>query len=263
MTPNLFPLEIAAIPSLFTFRNDPGAAAGIKKRYAHFRGGPGPRLLFEVYFKKREQSPYKPAISFEGDDVRLKRGDFDCILDRGTGSGRLEIRPGPQSFDSFLRTLYSWELLREGGLLLHCAGLVKKGKAYLFLGRSGAGKSTLSKLAAAAGAEIISDELNLVRSRKGRFVVYGSPFWGEMRNEGRQGAWPLAKVFILDKAKLNRVSDVSSGRSLAVLLRCLMSFSRSRGASAAALSGATRLMAEIPFSRLEFSKSDVGFLDLI
>jgi len=270
-------IEIAASPAGFMFRGDAGAATVIRKRYGDFSGGRKPVFLFEVNFKDRKQSPYKPAINVKKGSVRLKRGDFDCIVDPGTGAGRLEISPSQQSFDSFLRTLYSWALLRGGGCMLHSAGIVKNGKAYIFLGKSGAGKSTLSKLAAAssrcpavqppsrlaAGIEVLSDEINLVRFEKGTFKVYGSPFWGEMRNEGRPGSWPLGGFFLLKKANVNRLGTCTKSEALKLLLRCLVNFDRSHKAAGDVLRTAARLLAKARFSRLEFTKKNAGFLELI
>jgi len=268
-----FLLGIADSSAGFMFRGDAGAARGIRKRYGDFSGGRKPVFLFEVNFKDRKQNPYKPAINLKNGSVRLKRGDFDCIVDTGTGAGRLEINPSQQSFDSFLRTLYSWILIRCGGCMLHSAGIVKNGKAYIFLGKSGAGKSTLSKLAAASsgcpagrpalGIEVLSDEINLLRFEKGSFRVYGSPFWGEMRNEGRHGSWPVGGFFLLKKAKANRLGDCTKSEALRLLLRCLVNFDRSPETAGNVLRTAARLLANARFSRLEFTKKDAGFLELV
>jgi len=232
-------------------------------RYARFVSAGRPDFLFELGRKVKKDIPATPRISRETGRVRFKRGDFDCLLDERTGIGRLNVHPAAQTFDSFLRTFYSRILLCEGGMLLHCAALLKNGRAYLFPGRSGAGKSTLSRLAAGAGLEVISDELNLLRFEKGRFMVYGSPFWGEMRNEGRQGVWPLEKIFIIKKAAGHRVLNMGPGETLSVLLRCLMNFSKAPEAADAALANTAELLAAVPVKRLEFSNRDAGFLDLL
>ncbi|MDD5209538.1 MAG: hypothetical protein PHV36_09130 [Elusimicrobiales bacterium] len=195
--------------------------------------------------------------------MKIKRGDFEGVLDLGKGSGTLKAAPNEQCLDAFLRSLISFLLLRSSGFMLHSAGLVKKGKAYLFLGKSGAGKSTLSKLAAASGAEVVSDEINLLRFEKGHFRAYGSPFWGEMRSDGRQGNWPLGGIFLLKKAKINRVGEVRAGEALKLLLRCLVNFDKSHAAAELVLKNASRLLAKAEFSRLEFSKADGSFLGLI
>jgi hypothetical protein len=268
-----FKAEIAGIGA--EFRGGGAFPEKIRARYRRFLCAGRPACSFSLGVKIKREEPAVPVIT-AGEIIRLRRGDFDCLYDPHTRRGRLEIYPGIQSFDSFLRTFYSRLLLNEGGMMLHSAGLVKNDKAYLFLGKSGAGKSTLSKLASSRAStpprfyastpphiQIISDELNLLRYEKGKFVVYGSPFWGEMRNEGRQGRWPLGGIYILKKAKLNRVSEAAPGDALAVLLRCLMNFSKAPEAAALALNGAARLLAAIPFSRLEFTKRDCGFLKLI
>ncbi len=263
MKSNSFSIELAGLTAGFVFADGGRAPAAFKKRYRPFTGRGEPDILFEVSFKRGRQGPYRPAVSAEEKAVRLKRGDFDCVFDAGTGAGRLTCRPAPQSFDSFLRAFWSRALLRAGGMMLHSAGLVKKGKAYLFLGRSGAGKSTLSRLAAAAGAEIISDEINLLRAAKGRFRVHGSPFWGEMRSGGRQGGWPLGGVFLLQKSGINGLSACSKPEALRLLLRCTVNFSRDAADAARALDNAARLLAGAPRARLAFTKKNAGFMGLI
>jgi len=233
------------------------------KRYRHFMAGGETDFKIRTVAAKMKQKPFRPEITTEKNFITLKRGDFRCLFDSVRRKGVLFISPSIQGFDSFLRAFYSRALLREGGMLLHCAGLVKDRKAYLFLGRSGAGKSTLSKIAAAAGADVISDELNLVRLEKGRFKAYGSPFWGEMRNKGRQGAWPLGGVFLLEKAHRNRISPCSKPAALRLLLRCLMNFSRSSEDAALIMKNSARLLAEAGFARLEFTKKNSGFLELV
>gem|GEM_PF-1291482 len=274
-------IEIAGIRAEFHCRGDALDELGV--RYAHFTFTGHSNYVCRFSSAGKRGVPVSPVVEGHADSTRFRRWDFDCLIDRRAKLGRLRIYPGIQSFDSFLRTFYSWLLLREGGMILHSAGIVKAGRAYLFLGKSGAGKSTLAKLAAdRAGnaisgvltpprlhasrlpvCSVISDELNLVRYEKGRFMAYGSPFWGEMRNEGRQGRWPLAGVFILKKSVINMVSDLPRGAAMGVLLRCLMNFSREPETARLALAASVRLMSTIPFRRLEFSKENADSLKLI
>lgn len=234
----------------------------LKGRYGRFTSAVGADYRLGVSEDPGRQAPFKPAVLFDGRSLEIKRGDFEAVLAMRTGTGTLKAAPNEQCLDAFLRSLISFLLLRSGGFMLHSAGLVRNGKAYLFLGKSGAGKSTLSKLAAAAGTEVISDEINLLRFEKGHFQAYGSPFWGEMRSDGRQGNWPLGGIFLLKKAKANRVSEVSGGESLKLLLRCLVNFDKSPEAGGFALKNSARLLAKTKFNRLEFSKVDGSFLSL-
>lgn len=235
----------------------------LRTRYGGF-SVPGPvGPVFRAEEAPGGRAPFKPSVFSSGALLRLERGDFKAELTLPGGPGRLRAAANEQCLDAFLRSLISALLLRSGGLMLHCAGVVRRGRAYLFLGRSGAGKSTLSRLAAGAGCEVISDEINLLRPAGKGFRAHGSPFWGEMRADGRPGAWPLGGVFILRKARANRVIPCSKADALKAILRCLLNFEKGPGVSALALGAAAALLAGTEFGRLEFSKKDASFLELI
>ena len=240
-----------------------GIISILRSRYGKFGTAGKSGFNLKVSAGSGRQSPFKPAITLTGSRLEIGRGDFSSSLDLDTGAGSLRAAANEQCLDAFLRSLISYLLLRSGGFMLHSAGTVKNGKAHLFLGKSGAGKSTLSKLAAAAGAEVISDEINLLRFEKGKFRAYGSPFWGEMRADGRPGSWPLGGIHLLGKARVNSLSFCSGGEALKLLLRCLVNFDKSPGTAGLVLKSASRLLSKAKFSRLEFSKSNAGFLDLL
>jgi len=255
-------LEIAGFR--LNFKSDrPGIITILKARYARFASAGGAGYEFEVFEAPGRHNPFKPAVSFDGRSLEIKRGDFESVLDLRAGTGTLKAVPTEQCLDAFLRSLLSFLLLRSGGFMLHSAGLVREGKAYLFLGKSGAGKSTLSKLAAAAGVEVVSDEINLLRFENGCFRAYGSPFWGEMRADGRPGSWPLGGIYLLGKAKANRLIPCSGGEALRLLLRCLVNFDDRPGAAGNIMKNAVRLLRKARFSRLKFSKADGGFVSLV
>lgn len=246
------------------FKQDqPGIISVLKRRYGTFVSGKPVGMRFSVSNRSGAQNPFKPAVSFNGKTLNMSRGDFEAALDLASGAGTLAAAPNEQCLDAFLRSFISSLLLRSGGFMLHSAGLVKNGRAYLFLGRSGAGKSTLSKLAAAAGCEVISDEINLLRPERGRFMVHGSPFWGEMRADGRPGRWLLGGVYLLKKSRGNAVTSCGSGEALKLLLRCLLNFERGPGVSGRVLHNAAALLKKNKFARLEFSKRDAAFLDCV
>lgn len=255
-------LELAGFKLLFK-SDSPGIISVLRGRYGRFARSGGAGCEVEIFEAPGRASPFKPAVLLDGNRLRLGRGDFRAELDLRGGKGRLHAAAGEQCLDAFLRSLISSRLLRAGGFMLHCAGLVKKGRAYLFLGRSGAGKSTLSKLAAAAGCEVISDEINLLRPSGKGFRVHGSPFWGEMRADGRPGSWPLGGIYLLRKAGANRLAPCGGSEALKLLLRCLLNFEKGPGISALALDNAAALLENTAFARLEFSKKDAAFLELL
>jgi hypothetical protein len=64
-----------------------------------------------------------------------------------------------------------WHIERGRGLL-HAAGIIHKGQAYLFAGASGAGKSTVSALSRDCGHQIIHDDhLVVYQEEKGPWLV--------------------------------------------------------------------------------------------
>lgn len=235
----------------------------LRRRYAPFLARPGRGLELAVSEGPSRREPFRPYVESGAGRLKLKRGDFSAEILPGTGRGEACAAPNEQCLDAFLRSLISWNLLDTGGLMLHSAGLVLGGKAYVFPGKSGAGKSTLSRLALEAGVEVISDEINLLRPEPRGWRAYGSPFWGEMRAGGRQASWPLGGLFLLKKAGTASLLPCSGGDAFKAVLRCLVNFSRSGEVSASALLAAGRLLAAAPARRLAFARDSADFLELI
>ena len=256
-----FGLE-AAGQRLYFESDSAGIISILKRRYGAFACGARGAARFGVTAAAGKAYPFTPRVLAEGGRLEIRRGDFMAEAGRG-GRGELRAAPSEQCLDAFLRSLLSHGLLRRGGLMLHSAGLVKGGRAYLFPGKSGAGKSTLSKLAQARGAEVISDEINLLLPSGGGWRVFGSPFWGEMRSAGRQASWPLGGIRLLKKAGRDRLVPCGRGELLKALLRCTVNFDRSAAAGALALRNAAGLLAAARPARLEFSRTGGDFLELI
>lgn len=256
-------LEIAG----FGF-NIKSASAGIisilEKRYGRFGRPVGSGYDLEIVEVRGSQTPFKPAVSFDGRMLRIKRGDFEAAIDTRSRSGLVKVAPTEQCLDAFLRSLISFLLIRSGGFMLHSAGLVKNGKAYIFPGKSGAGKSTLSKLASGSGGGgVISDEINILRLEQGRWRAFGSPFWGEMRADGRPGSWTLGGIYLLKKSAANRISVCGEADAYRTLLRCLVNFSVDAETAALVLANTARLVSAAAPGRLEFSKENADYLKFI
>ena len=63
------------------------------------------------------------------------------------------------------KALLTYLALRQGGLLLHCVGMLAGGEAYLFVGEGGSGKSTVVALSPGKGAW--NDDLVVLRALVG------------------------------------------------------------------------------------------------
>jgi hypothetical protein len=84
-------------------------------------------------------------------------------------------------------------LAREGGLLLHAAGVVTERDGWIFTGDSGTGKSTLARWFTASGATVLNDERIILRKVAGQFRVWGTP-WVGTDGVGRNQSWQLTRL---------------------------------------------------------------------
>jgi hypothetical protein len=133
----------------------------------------------------------------------------------------------PGVFENFLRVLVAYRLLEIGGVVLHSAGVVRGGAAFLFLGRSGAGKTTVARLSLAAGAEVLSDDLNALCPGGGDAaggagcVVVKLPFTGDL-GERRATRPPvrLGALLRLEQDAGDALAPLSRAETLACLLAC-------------------------------------------
>jgi hypothetical protein len=128
----------------------------------------------------------------------------------------------PGIFENFLRVLAAYRLLDLGGAILHSAGLVKNGAAYLLLGRSGAGKTTVSALAQAQGGEVLSDDLNaLCPDRAAGCLVHKLPFTGEIGDRRAvRPPVPLAGLLRLEKDVRDELLPLSRAQAVASMMMC-------------------------------------------
>jgi hypothetical protein len=244
----------------------------LDKRYNNFAIKAKAEFSFEINFFKKPSLPFRPKIVLNKKTLVLERGDFYCSLDMKNKKGLLEISPKVQSFDSFLRVLCSWLLINNNGFILHAAAILKNGKGYVFPGKSGAGKSTISKLFQKKGKKqkdennvLLTDELIPVRIQDGVVKIYGSPFWGEMKNKGKRvsNGIKLEKLFFLKKSKTNAVNKISKAEFYKRILRCIMSFSREKNDYLKISKTISKLYLKTEVANLKFSNRDDSFFNII
>lgn len=125
-------------------------------------------------------------------------------------------------FQNFLRILTAYQALNLGGVMLHSAGLVFDGLAYLFVGRSGAGKTTLTRKAFAAGATILSDDINLLLPSEGGLRAHALPFMGDFGllsgDQMASGSFPVVAIALLQQGDRLQIEENNAADSLARLL---------------------------------------------
>jgi hypothetical protein len=101
-----------------------------------------------------------------------------CLIDEQVREARVVMLPqvvqaSALQLDGYINVLLRRSLARQGGLLLHAAGVVHKNVAYLFMGPSGSGKTTISRAARKRGWSVLADDGLIVR----RMPARHSPAW--------------------------------------------------------------------------------------
>jgi len=206
-----------------------------------------------------------PAIRFLALDAKgeryaiegtAARGIMDLPRDEATVS--LDPRVAPAQLEYLLRALYAYLALREGGLLVHAAGVCYDSRAWLFIGPSGSGKTTVSSLS--EGARVLSDDLVAVRPLAGDWRAYSTPFWNlESVTPARPGeAAPLTAIYRLVQAREVSVEPLALAAATAELVASCPIVNADPLQLPHLIETCRRLAASVPVARLFFRK-DPGF----
>jgi hypothetical protein len=184
--------------------------------------------------------------------LALERHDFAATLDLPARTGTLALGAVDHvAVDSFLRVTYSLALLDAGALLVHAASLGRGARSWMFPGRSGSGKTTLTRLS--PDATLLSDEISIVRlGGEAGACCYGSPFWGELGEAGRNAAVPLAAVHFLRHAERHATTPLAPRRALQSLLPNVLFFAAEPALVARVLEVAAALVERVPCFALGF-----------
>ncbi|MBW7886046.1 MAG: hypothetical protein H3C34_26135 [Caldilineaceae bacterium] len=180
--------------------------------------------------------------------------------DSATQQASLVLRPAGDP-ENFLRVLFGWLALAQGGLLLHACGVICDGDGYVFVGPSGAGKSTVAGLS--AGATVLSDDLVLVERRADGYWVHGVPFRGSGWTAPRvNAAAPLRALLSLVQAPEHKVASLPKAEGVARLVGSTPFVTTTVDGARAAIGNAVALQADTPVQELKFRK-DRMFWDVI
>jgi hypothetical protein len=162
--------------------------------------------------------------------------------------------------ENHLRILAAYRLLAAGGVLLHSAGVSDGASAWLLLGPAGAGKTTASRLCLAAGADVLSDDLNAVLpppagdARPAPPVVARLPFTGDLgERHGEPGSYPLRAVLRLRQGPAEGLAPLSPASALAALAAAAPYVNRDPWRREPLLAALERLARAVPAWELTFS----------
>ncbi|QQR88812.1 MAG: hypothetical protein IPJ88_11295 [Myxococcales bacterium] len=121
--------------------------------------------------------------------------------------------------DNIFRILCCYQFCKQGGVVLHSAGVENDGQAYIFFGPSGAGKSTLCGISEKQGYNILSDELNALLPSRDGWTVCPLPFAGDFgRTIAEDRARPLKGIYRIIQDPDGFLSAMPRGQALATLV---------------------------------------------
>ncbi|RMG44718.1 MAG: hypothetical protein D6718_09460 [Acidobacteria bacterium] len=242
----------------------------VTEQYAPFAEVPQPGREADLVVRCREEPGTFVPLPPPGEITRLlleregprrfsvrshwQKGYLD--LDRGEGELVLGDRVWDRfsmSVENYLRIAAQLAAIEKGAFLLHTAGVLHRGRVYLFFGPSGAGKSTATALS--APREALSDDMVLVDTAA-PVTAHAVPFFMVYPPEKRlRGAWPVAAALRLRQAAEDRLERLSPARAVATVAASVP-FVHELGLSH---EGLTRLVAafcrEVPVCDLHFTKS--------
>lgn len=239
--------------------DDAGVTERTRARYAGFLAPDAvPDFVIDVavregvQFVPMEPGPWVINTTFH-DDVLT----FESYVEKGevnlaAGRGHLVMAP-TGLVENYLRVLYAWCAVRAGGLLLHSAGVVRDGRAFLFFGASGSGKTTVARLS--ADYAILSDDILMVKPVNGTFQAFGVPFRGEFVDAPRANTRaPLAGLYRLRKAAEHRVAPMPPAQAVAALASCTPFVVINPEMGRQVMDICSRLVAQVPVLELHFRK---------
>jgi hypothetical protein len=259
---NVVQLDIAGITVALEIA-DAVKRAAVRERYLEFiTTGRDPRAVIRVEISAGAQFiPMRPGpwiIETSYDRGRLKyRSHCDAgQVEVEGGTGVLEIAP-EADVENFLRVLYAHLCLREGGLLLHAAGVVHEGAGFIFFGPSGSGKSTASRLS--LDKTILSDDLVIIRIHGDEVRAYGVPFRGDFPEAPRVNmSAALRGLFALVKAPEHAIARIDPPGALARLLACVPFVMIDAAHARRAVEICAQVVERVPVRALRF-RPDSGF----
>jgi hypothetical protein len=159
----------------------------------------------------------------------------------------------PGEVENLLRVLSSALLVGDEAFLLHSSAVVTPEGAMVFVGHSGAGKSTSALMFQEAGYPVLSDDLNILCRRSGRWKVQASPFLSEVKRV-LPGRHPIRALHFLLQDRENRLEVPSAAARRAYIYSNLVVVNGIPGLAPRIFTLLEDLDRSVPIRALHFKK---------
>ncbi len=209
---------------------------------------------------------YTPILERTPGQLTLTGINFQATLEWGEPMrATLAVAHGTDlaqlnAVENFLRVASAYRVLANQGVLLHSAGIVLDGRAYLFAGQSGAGKTTLTRKAHQAGAGILSDDINIVLPvESAGYRAYPVPFAGDFGQTPdllSPGGYPLVALCFLEQGGAATLKPLSKAAAAARLVSASPFVNADPYAAPDLLEVAANLVRRVPVRKLVSRRED-------
>ncbi len=247
---------------------DAGMAERLRNRYSDFLSGGGDpvatitlNVIPGAEFLELIPGPWIIESEYSDDGLTYRSYLEQGAVDWTTRQGYLDMHPEAH-IENFLRVVYAWLCLQDGGLLLHAAGLIRNDAGFVFFGPSGAGKTTTTRLSADQ-AEVLSDDLVILRCTDGNCVLHGVPFKGDYSDAPRANQMaPLKAIFRLKQDSIHYLEPLPHVTAVAELVASSPFVVRDLGLSQKLISVCQQIARAVPVQLMHFRR-DNGFWRII
>jgi hypothetical protein len=236
----------------------------LKHRYQGYLFNENTQLTTKIYWTADRVGKQKwpPEIVFSPGGVHFNSPGYEGYIDEQQGEAVLKVRSSNpiEGVEYFLRVIYALLVFREGGLLIHGAGILHKGSAYLFIGHSGSGKTTIARYS--MNNLVMNDDLIIIMSEQNGWRAYSTPFWNPDQVLPTSLNAPLSVIFKLIQDQTVYLELMSKAQSLAELVSNIPIVTADPSRNEKVLRECFNILSSIPSYKLHFLP-DGSFWDVI
>lgn len=199
--------------------------------------------------------------------VRVARDEGGATIDAASGRAHVRLASGDDrrriwGLVNLVHAALGFVVDRRGGGILHAAGIVLEGRAFVLIGAEGAGKTTFARLAAEGGVPVLSDDQVLVVTNGGRCEAVAAPIRNRDFPGPGRGRWPVASFLLPAHGRVASLAPVPRIDLSARLAANRLYVAATPGPSFGPGDALERLSEGAPARKLTFAP-DPSFLDLL